>query len=414
MGRYLSSKVSTPRPGISYTKDIYGTGNYRLFFNSGTWEVPVGVSSVRVMLIGGGGGPGGTYISRANPACCFTCDSGCNVNYWRCINCCYELAHAYGGGGGGGGFTIGTTSVTPGCVCCVVIGAGGAGGTNTAGTCTAGGAGSAGGYTCAFGICATGGGGGIGAPCVCCGRDGSLAACWLLTTYPTSCAVGGSGNGNLIVVCGNPGSTPCGFSCNSTRFNSGFGVGYGGASGSPLGYDATTATACQWAIPDRMNGAAFDGRQVGWCDLQLDYGLDNPRYPGQIIYTQYCDTKTGCGIYHLPGVIDGWACGCLVSSCSALSCGGSATCCYINARKQLWQGSQMCDQCFYVTGSCGYCCYVGTWYCTTNSKCIYPGCGGGGIPSVWISACMGVIQPFTTVCQMNAKSGGAGMAVVEW
>lgn len=418
MGRYLSTKVSKSQPGISYTKDIYGTGNYRLFFSSGNWEVPIGVSSVRVALLGAGGGPGGLHISRSYPSCCYSCDAGVATScWWRCGGCCYQLAHQHGGGGGGGGFTIGTAAVTPGCICCVVVGAGGAAGCDATGSCLPGGNGSAGGYSCAFGICATGGGGGIGGACVCCGTCGLCAVCWALTPACSTCATGGTGNGNLVIVCGNPGSTPCWPSTPHQNYlcrNNCFGVGYGGASGSPLGYDSTTATTCQWAIPDRMNSAAFDGRSVGWCDLQLDYGLENPRYPGQIVYTQYCDARTGCNIYHQPGVLNGYASGCVISSCSQLSCGGNATCCNINLKKQLWQGTKMEDQSFCQYGTCYSCCYVGLWYCTNNTTCICPGCGGGGVPSVWSITCNGHIAPTMTACQMYAKTGGSGMAIVEW
>lgn len=413
MGRYVSTKVSVSKPGISYTKDVYGTGNYRLFFSSGNWDVPPGVSSVRATLLGAGGGPGGTYLARSDY---YTC---CSCGYWYCdtSNYPYIMASQYGGGGAGGGFTIGTASVTPGCTCCIVIGAGGAGGTCVCGyTCyatTPTTVGSQGGFTCAFGICATGGAGGKPAACVCCGNVGSgtCYACWSLTPCCSTLPTGGSGNGNIITVCGNSGSTPCGI----CAFCYAFGTGYGGASGSPLGYDATTATNTPWAIPDRLNSVSFDGRRLGWNDLQLEYGcLDIPKYPGQIVYTQYCDTQTGTCLYHQAGTPGGFASGCSVYCTSCLSCGGSATCCYVNATKQLWQGSLMCEQGSCTYGICNYCCYVGRWSCNNICKNVYPGCGGGGIPMVWYVTNQGHIQPVQYMCSLPGKSGAPGLAVVEW
>ena len=89
------------------------------FAASGSWTVPVGVTSVDVLAVGGGGGGGGSY---------------------------WESAFYFGAGAGGGGGQVktqGSNSVTAGSSLTIVIGTGGAGGpaqtTSAAGTGTRGG-----------------------------------------------------------------------------------------------------------------------------------------------------------------------------------------------------------------------------------------------------------------------------------
>ncbi len=70
---------------------------------SGNWTVPIGVTSVRVLLVGGGGGGGGGHTAT------------------------YQ-----GGGGGGGAIVAADLKVTPGASLAYSVGGGGAGGGDTA------------------------------------------------------------------------------------------------------------------------------------------------------------------------------------------------------------------------------------------------------------------------------------------
>ena len=104
------------------------------------WEVPVGVTSVRVLVVGAGGGGGGG--GNANSA---------------------EGGGSGGGGGGAGQVTHSTSlSVTPGSVTTISVGAGGAGGAGgmNGNTNWAGFNGSNGGASSAFSISSSGGIGG--------------------------------------------------------------------------------------------------------------------------------------------------------------------------------------------------------------------------------------------------------------
>ena len=94
--------------------------NIAVFYNSGTWTVPNGVTTAEVEIVGGGGGGGGSSSTYA------------------------------GGGGGAGGFAKGPVdNLTPGSQITVTVGAGGAGGTSPAGS--AGGSSSFGSYGSASG-----------------------------------------------------------------------------------------------------------------------------------------------------------------------------------------------------------------------------------------------------------------------
>lgn len=64
MGQVVSDVIqSTIGGGIdAFGRNVYGSGNYRVYGSSGTFVVPQGVGKVRVRVIGGGGGlsnPGG-------------------------------------------------------------------------------------------------------------------------------------------------------------------------------------------------------------------------------------------------------------------------------------------------------------------------------------------------------------------
>ena len=111
-------KLPQLRPGFS---------SMQVFSDSGTFVVPVGVTTVKVRAFGGGGGGGGN-----------TTQGG-------------------GGGGGGGGYVEGIVAVNPGQAILIVVGGGGAGGSNASGS----GAGNAGqdGGASIFGTVSSAGGG---------------------------------------------------------------------------------------------------------------------------------------------------------------------------------------------------------------------------------------------------------------
>lgn len=97
MGRYVSLAID---PVVNFgSRDVkpgFGTGAFRFFGSSGTFLIPTGVSEVRITALGAGG--------------CGHIPNGC-----RC--------YCVGGGGGGAGYVVATTSVTPGCVCNIAVGA---------------------------------------------------------------------------------------------------------------------------------------------------------------------------------------------------------------------------------------------------------------------------------------------------
>lgn len=388
MGRYISVKQATSKPGIGINRDIYGTGNYRVFFNSTEWTVPAGVGSVRATLLGAGGGPGGSYKAGEIYRCSCYCGA-CRGTYFLGY---IGIPASTGGGGGGGGFTVGTAQVTPGCTCCIIVGAGGTVGTNVccfACNCNASN-GTAGGYTCAFGICATGGGGGIGAYCVP-GSDTCNRSTWCTVCIAPG-TQGGTGNGNILVYCGSQGSTTGGYSTCSTS------VGYGGASGSPLGTAINTAF-----VPDLLGGRAYDGKC--WTEDTMWLCLNTPpleasKYPGNIIYSQYCNTQC-CNIYHAPGIPGGYISG---NCCYCYNTAGSSLQNCFSGVRQVWNSACVAEQYSLQQYNGSY------WeYC---SKCVQPGCGAGGVPASFYynCYCSGMEYPY----QSNSYSGGNGMAVVEW
>lgn len=121
--------------------------NYVIFYSSGTYTVPPGVTEVQVLAVGGGGGGGGPLANTAEGA---------------------------GGGGGGAVVLTRTIPVTPSSVLNVTVGAGGAGGTDNRGTsggfstfaslvtALGGGSGGGGGSTARPGASGGSGGGGCG------------------------------------------------------------------------------------------------------------------------------------------------------------------------------------------------------------------------------------------------------------
>lgn len=303
MGRYIQQPVREFNPGITDTKTFYGSGQYRIFSSSGNWTVPTGVSTVRVSALGAGGGGGGHWYAQEDGG---TCLSGICTST-------FKGSFALGGAGGGGSYTVGVASVTPGCVCCVVVGAAG----STQDTCVkwansgalsycccAGGdtgklcaeCGGAGGFSCALGICAPGGQGGGNGRCGCGGLDANI---WSTTTnWGTYCScidagcsgcicggAGGSGSNGFVNYCGGAGGAGgwlqgiqgSSINCLKNFTNA-------GAAGSPLGHGNGPVT------PNLFNSAAFDGSTDNEATLILKYDLPFPRWCGQIIYTQAAGT----------------------------------------------------------------------------------------------------------------------------
>lgn len=279
MARYISTEQQQLRPGISYTRNRFGVGNYRVFYSSTTWQVPVGINKVRATLLGAGGGPGGSFIATQQGGPFGSCLPMADITT---VSGEPALAHQVGGGGAGGAFVIGTASVTAGCVCCIVVGAGGTTGTTatcyTTPTTTNG---SDGGFTCAFGLCATGGVGGTKANCVCCAGV-SCRACWALTPVSAGAPASVATGGNIYNSNGIGGSATLGCATVAGRTSSTCTSAdvYGGASGSPLGQGTT------YQIANPLNSLAFDGSSSSTSLLEGKYDLPTSLYPGQIIYTQ--------------------------------------------------------------------------------------------------------------------------------
>lgn len=385
MGRYVSTKTVQINPGISYTKEVYGTGNYRVFYTSKAWTVPPGVTRVRATLLGAGGGPGGTFVATqlVQSWCC----SGSNFTAICATNCC-RIAQNVGGSGAGGSFTVATASVTPGCTCCIVVGSGGACGADS--TCWATGnasAGGNGGFTCAFGFCAGGGAGGTGGYCVP-GACNSPAS-WGTVTV-SGCAAGGTANGNVFSISGNYGSRTYG--CQTNLYASGtYNTTdvFGGASGTPLGCDTTISTTTPWCIANPLNSLSFDGSCAIECCLLTLYNVPRPRWPGQNIYTQVPFAGNAGSI-------------------------GS---------RNYWESTTL---------ACNYCTYTGYYFCQVISSkagtfCITcsssqggvasnVGCGAGGTPKNYAITCLGCqsINNCFAWIQNSARAGGNGMAVIEW
>lgn len=411
MGRVTTTVKSAPNPGISDTKTVYGTGQYRVYTSSCLWTVPPGVGSVRVSLLGGGGGGGGVWT----------------VSMSACSNAGNAYLTSKGGYGGGGGYGVGTASVTPGCQCCIVVGAGGTSSAaycyywctaNTCGQfcCNCGNTGvlsapggSAGGYSCAFGLCASGGGGGCGGKCWVGALDPLTWTCGccnqtLINAVARVCGgQGGTAYGTYITRCGGNGS--CGGSgCANTNIMGYVGVGYttcdmqlqpgyGGSSGSVLGDGR--ADGC---VPTPFNNLAFDLSSDTDTSVQLKYDLPYARWPGQIIYTQ-----AGCGV----GTnVDKVTCS---YSCSYTCC---YTCSYSNCVgiKQYWKGSTSSDCCRYYAQ-----CNAGGWTNLTTS--FTPSYGGGGAPAslatYWGGCCCCTYMGASS-WGLNPPNGGQGLVVVEW
>lgn len=415
MGRYIQIAERSFNPGISDTKNFYGSGQYRIFNSSTTWTVPTGVSSVRVTALGGGGGGGGAWSPQDNSAPDF--------------QVCYDKFWSIGGGGGGGAYTVGVASVTPGCSCCIVVGAGGAGscqfvsywqnttcanccncswqcccGLNSGLLCASNG--SSGGYSCAFGICAGGGAGGCGGRC----GWGSLEACvWCVCTNWNTycncincgcsgggCAAGGTTGNGFVTYCGAPGSPVCWTSLNQCIVTDGriCNNSYGGGAGSPLGHASGTS------IPTVFNCCcAFDGSNDTESTLILKYDLPFPRWEGQVIYTQSC----GVG---RPGAA--LVCCSAQTTCGCCSC----YCCVSMCR---WQAApQSANFCVCSLG----CSNDTTIVCGNPFTYACAGLGAGGV-ATWISnACQsGCVRYCNRYCcwtVSNTIKGGNGQIIVEW
>ena len=119
------SKNNRPPYFTCPTKELSGTGGgsgspgsnagSQLFFSSGTFTAPAGVTSVTVELWGGGGGGGG--------------GGGAVGDLAQMLNFVGPNIGGGGGGGGAGGHKKSTVGVTPGASYAVMVGAGGGGGT---------------------------------------------------------------------------------------------------------------------------------------------------------------------------------------------------------------------------------------------------------------------------------------------
>ena len=169
-GSYTSSVSSTPSfPSVSggtLTSD--STYYYRSFTTNDTLSVSIGSVSMDYILVGGGGGSGGGG------------DSG-----------------YFSGGGGAGGFLSGTTSLAVASYP-VIIGSGGAGGTQSA---DVGVAGTNGSNSTAIGLTALGGGGGGGNSTTILGisgkgRDGASGGGGALYSTTSGGGSGTTGQGN--------------------------------------------------------------------------------------------------------------------------------------------------------------------------------------------------------------------------
>lgn len=137
------------RDNTQFVKDTHG---YQVFKSSDTFTPPAGITSFRVIIIGGGGGGGRGY---------FTVGTGGN-----------------GGNGGNGGAIETVVSGMTNSNYAVVVGVAGAGGTSVNG-----GSGGNGGSSSVFGLVVGGGSGGDGADAN--GADGSTPAAMIRGTAAT-------------------------------------------------------------------------------------------------------------------------------------------------------------------------------------------------------------------------------------
>ena len=288
MGRYVSIPITTAAYyGIRDIKPGYGTGAFRFYGVSGTFTIPTGVSEVRVTALGGGGNGGN-----------FNCCSGCCVT-------------SIGGGGGGGGYVVATTSVTPGCICNVAVGAAGSS------------VGSSGGNSC-FGdlVYACGGGCGFGSPASGCGGRGGAGGTFCVCTGAT-CVVGRCGN------CG-----CCGFTLNSSAFcccGLAYTCGMGGAGAGPIG-GGGTGPFPGTSGSDVYNCKGFNGEDATESDLATKFG-NTIRWPGDaILGTSRAATVISGTAPHFPPAcycVSAFGGGVTVCSCCVIAntscCGGTGS-----------------------------------------------------------------------------------------
>lgn len=193
------SKVLTP----SVVGALLPLRGHRVYNTAGvhTWAVPVGVSRVRVTVIGGGGGGGGAFSPSGSGAS--------------------------GGGGGGGAYGVKLVDLTGVTSVSVTVGAGGSGGISNTTNPTSGGSSSFGTYVSASG----GSPGGNGSSGSANGGAGGLAS--------TGSDYGGAGQGGatglikdgVFAIAGLGGSTQNGGSYTAPNVTGSSALGVSGSSG---------------------------------------------------------------------------------------------------------------------------------------------------------------------------------------
>jgi hypothetical protein len=235
--------TTTNPPKTSDGRVAFGTGNYQVFNSNSTFTVPCGVTKAKVHVYGAGGGGG-----------------------------------LVGGGGAGGGYGSCVLTVTPGCVCNITVGTGGAPGTTSSFI------GANGSLTC------------FGAVIGCGGQGGCSFIC------NTACAVVPAANGGGAV-----GTTAFKGGNGSICVDSG-----GGGSGSPLGAGGAGGAVIQGGgggavYPGCIGGGGTGGpggTSLGGADLSGVQRLSSGnlydkdvigRFPGDIISGGGGGCLTGTG-----------------------------------------------------------------------------------------------------------------------
>jgi hypothetical protein len=185
-GNFLTSNGTS---WVSTSTTLYAGAKSQIFSSSGSFTVPAGISSLKVTVIGGGG--------------------GCASNtYWGTT-----------ANGGYGGMAIGYISVTAGSSYSITVGNGGNGATSTTSSTTTATAGGSSSFSTL--ISATGGGGGVAVDTTSNGSNGSGSNGTIANFYITS-ACGFAGNSERSV----DSTSPSAWSATNGLFPGGRGVPY--------------------------------------------------------------------------------------------------------------------------------------------------------------------------------------------